>query len=120
MEGFELRIRFYFIPFNSLATGDTITPRPGFPLENARLCAEAPQERRPVARRIPRGALSAKSYLVTSPREEAGSPPPEDACSFDWLPRTSVRACGPFLVRSERGGPAGGVWQGFPDPAPAP
>ena len=70
MESFELRIRFYFIPFDSLATGDTKTPRPGFPHEKARLCAGAPPGRPP----RPGGALSATSYLVTSPREEAGSP----------------------------------------------
>lgn len=63
MEGFELRIRLYFIPFDSLATGETKTPGSGFPLEKARLCGGAPQERRPVARRVPAGLRRQRATL---------------------------------------------------------
>lgn len=118
-----LNFAFAFILFQSfdpIATGDNSTPRPRFLLGKARPFVESPHNHL-VARSVTRPADSAARYLVTSPREEAGSLLlPEDVRFFDWLFKTSFRTCCPFCVRSERGCPCGGVWLGFPALASAP
>lgn len=70
------------------ATGET-KPLAQVSLEKARLCGGALRSAAPVARRVP-AAPPATSYLVTSPREEAGSPATGRRLLF-WLAGQDVR-----------------------------